>query len=48
MSPEQNRCCGCEMRKLLYGIMQLNMSAIEHKNAIAKSYGKQRDLVGGF
>jgi PAS domain S-box-containing protein len=34
-----------EVRKLLYGIMQLNMTAIEHKNAVAKETASSATLL---
>ena len=34
-----------QIRKLLYGIMQLNMTAIEHKNATAKGTASSATLV---
>ncbi|MDO3629141.1 ATP-binding protein [Mucilaginibacter sp. BT774] len=34
-----------QIRKLLYGIMQLNMSAIQHKNATAKGTASSATLV---
>ena len=41
-----------QVRKLLFGIMQLNMNAIEHKNAIAKSTSNSATilvaLIGSF
>ena len=37
-----------QVRKLLYGIMQLNMSAIQHKNATAKGTASQATLIVAF
>ncbi|HTK22226.1 MAG TPA: ATP-binding protein [Mucilaginibacter sp.] len=37
-----------QLRKLLYGIMQLNMSAIQHKNATAKGTASQATLIVAF
>ena len=37
-----------QVRKLLYNIMQLNMSAIQHKNATAKATASQATLIVAF
>jgi PAS domain S-box-containing protein len=37
-----------QIRKLLYGIMQLNMTAIGHKNATAKATASQATMIVAF
>lgn len=37
-----------QVRKLLFGIMQINMSGIEHKNAIANSTANKASLIVAF
>jgi PAS domain S-box-containing protein len=47
-NPEKIALLRNDIRHLLYGIMQLNMSAIEHKNAIATTTANKATLLVAF
>jgi len=45
--PEKTMLLQSGIKKMLYDIMQLNMSAIEYKDALTRATGKQGDFAGG-